>query len=98
MKDGAFGLRFAAAVTLLALAPTLAWSYIDPGNGAYMVQTLFTLIGAALFYVRHPVRSLRALWDWLSSGRQADQRPSDSVGPSGTQTARAADPRSPRAD
>jgi hypothetical protein len=65
MKDGFFGLRVAGAVAFLALAPSLAWSYIDPGNGAYMVQVLFTLIGAGLFYIRHPIRFFHALRNWV---------------------------------
>lgn len=53
------------------MAPTVALAYIDPGNGAYMVQALFALVGAALFYLRHPIRSLKELWQWFSSrGRQ----------------------------
>ena len=52
-------------MAFLALAPSLAWSYIDPGNGAYMVQVLFTLIGAGLFYIRHPIRFFQALRNWV---------------------------------
>jgi hypothetical protein len=63
-RDGGFGLRFAAVVAVLAMAPTLAFAYIDPGNGAYMVQALFALVGAAFFYLRHPIRSLKSLWQW----------------------------------
>jgi hypothetical protein len=63
-ENARFGLRFAAVVVVLATAPSLALAYIDPGNGAYMVQALFTLVGAAIFYLRHPVRSLKAAWHW----------------------------------
>jgi hypothetical protein len=69
VNKGSFGLRCAVVVALLSTAPTLAQAYIDPGNGAYMVQLLFTIAGAALFYVRRPIRSLKAVWSWLS-GRQ----------------------------
>lgn len=62
MKSGDFGLRFAAVVLILALAPAAAMAYIDPGNGAYMVQALFTVVGAALFYLRHPIRSIKIFW------------------------------------
>jgi hypothetical protein len=65
MTDSFFGLRVTGAVLLFALAPSLAWSYIDPGNGAYMAQLLFTLAGAALFYIRHPVRFFHALRNWV---------------------------------
>jgi len=72
MKEGSFGLRCALIVLVLGMAPTAAMAYIDPGNGAYMVQVLFTLAGAALFYVRHPIRSLKALWNSLARRRKND--------------------------
>jgi hypothetical protein len=77
MKDSFFGLRMTGAIVLFALAPSLAWSYIDPGNGAYMVQLLFTLAGAALFYIRHPVRFFHALRDWVFRRNSSE---SDSLG------------------
>ena len=64
MANGQVLGRCAAVVLILALAPAAAQAYIDPGNGAYMVQALFTLIGAAIFYLRHPVRTLKAAWHW----------------------------------
>ena len=66
MRAGSFGLRYATTVLALALAPAAAMAYIDPGNGAYMVQALFTLVGAAKFYLRHPIRSVRAAWNSVS--------------------------------
>ena len=43
--------RFVGVVVVLASAPGLAMAYIDPGNGAYMVQVIFTLVGAGAFYI-----------------------------------------------
>lgn len=57
--------RAGGLLVCLALAPSLAFAYIDPGNGAYMVQALFTLVGAALFYLRHPIRTLKETWHWF---------------------------------
>ena len=56
----------AALALSLGLAPAAAMAYIDPGNGAYMVQALFAFIGAAIFYLRHPVRALKSAWNWLA--------------------------------
>jgi len=81
LRNSEFGLRFAAVVVVLAMAPTVALAYIDPGNGAYMVQALFALVGAGLFYVRHPIRSAKALWRWVSHrGRHAsDAESADAI-------------------
>jgi hypothetical protein len=65
MKHG-IACRGVAAVFVLALAPTLALAYIDPGNGAYMVQALMTVVAAGIFYLRHPVRTLKAIGRRLS--------------------------------
>ena len=70
-------IRLACVTAILAMAPGLALAYIDPGSGAYMVQALFTLVGAALFYIRHPIRAFRAFADRLFAGRRA-KRSSDS--------------------
>jgi hypothetical protein len=67
MKEASWGLRAAVVVLILSTAPGAAMAYIDPGNGAYMVQALFTLVGAAIFYLRHPVRSLKVFWHAISS-------------------------------
>jgi hypothetical protein len=78
MQTSLLGLRFILIVLLLATAPKVASAYIDPGNGAYMVQALFAMIGAALFYLRHPGRTLKAIWGWvLRRGRPGSQ---DSLG------------------
>jgi drug/metabolite transporter (DMT)-like permease len=63
------GVRCVLVVLVLAMAPAAAMAYIDPGNGAYMVQALFALVGAALFYLRHPIQSLKTFWGWLASRR-----------------------------
>ncbi len=66
MQKGCFGWRFGFMGLTWIMAPAAAMAYIDPGNGAYMVQALFALIGAAFFYLRHPIRSLKALGQWLA--------------------------------
>jgi hypothetical protein len=69
------GMRDLVAVALyLALLPAAVNAYIDPGNGAYLVQALFTVLGAVVFYLRHPVRLFRALWDRLLPGRAQGSR------------------------
>lgn len=50
---------------LFCATPSMAFAYIDPGTGAYVVQALFALIVAGLAYVRHPIKALKALLDRL---------------------------------
>lgn len=52
-------------VVLFCATPSLAYAYIDPGTGAYVVQALFALIVAGLAFIRHPLKSLKALWERL---------------------------------
>jgi hypothetical protein len=67
MAGSRFGLRLAAVAVILSLSPALAMAYIDPGNGAYMVQALFTVVAAGIFYLRHPIQSLRAFGRWIAT-------------------------------
>jgi hypothetical protein len=82
MGEGSFGPRFAVVVLILATIPTAAMAYIDPGNGAYMVQTLLTVVAAGAFYLRHPIRSLKAIarWCWTRKSKVADAEDSNSLG------------------
>ena len=66
MTIRASGIRSGLILLFMASLPSMAMAYIDPGNGAYMVQVVFTLVGAALFYVRHPIRSLGILRRWIA--------------------------------
>jgi hypothetical protein len=50
------------------LHPSVAYAYVDPGTGAYLVQLLFTVAGAVVFYVTRPIRHLKALL-WRLLGR-----------------------------
>jgi len=86
MTNRFFGFRTALIVLFLASAPTLAMAYIDPGNGAYMVQALFTLVGAALFYIRHPIRTAKLVWNRLLRRESPQSEPhadSDGSDPTG---------------
>jgi hypothetical protein len=68
-QDGFFGTRCTLIALILVTAPGAAMAYIDPGSGAYMVQAMFALVAAGLFYLRHPVRSLKSFWRWISGHR-----------------------------
>jgi hypothetical protein len=42
--------------------PSLAFAYIDPGTGAYVVQSLIALFGAAVFYASHPKQLVKRVF------------------------------------
>jgi hypothetical protein len=61
-------------LSLLALCmPRTALAYIDPGTGAYLVQGLVALAGAAAFYVSHPAELLRKIREKLTRGRDRQE-------------------------
>ena len=41
--------------------PSVAFAYVDPGTGAYLLQLMIAIFGAAVFYVSRP----RLLWKML---------------------------------
>ncbi len=98
MSSAVSGPRVLLILLFFSVAPTAAMAYIDPGNGAYMVQALLTLIGAALFYLKHPVRTAKMLWARLVHGEKGDETdsthepPSEPSSPSGDRSPPAADP------
>ena len=54
-------LRWTVAVVALTI-PAISFAYVDPGTGAYLVQSFMDLIGAATFYAMRPIRFLRSLF------------------------------------
>lgn len=45
----------------MLILPSAAFAYIDSGTGAYVVQTLITMVGVAIFFVTHPRELARAV-------------------------------------
>lgn len=39
-----------------------AFAYIDPGTGAFIIQTLIAVMGAIVFYLGYPIRLLKRLF------------------------------------
>jgi hypothetical protein len=54
-------LRWTLALVALT-SPAIAFAYVDPGTGAYVVQSIMALIGIATFYTMRPIRYLRSLF------------------------------------
>jgi len=45
----------------LLLLPGAASAYVDPGSGMLLIQGLVAFVGALIVFVRHPVKSIKAL-------------------------------------
>jgi len=59
--------NLAALLALIVLVhPRPSFAYIDPGSGAYVLQSLIAVGGAVIFYVSHPAAMIRKLKEWLS--------------------------------
>lgn len=46
--------------------PGIAFAYIDPGTGAYLLQLLVAIFGAVVFYVSRPIQLLKLIRDFFS--------------------------------
>jgi hypothetical protein len=55
------GLRWRMAIAALVV-PGIAFAYVDPGTGAYLVQSIMALVGIVTFYATRPFRFLRNLF------------------------------------
>jgi hypothetical protein len=52
--------RWLATIVVLSI-PGVAFAYVDPGTGAYVVQSIMALVATATFYVARPIRYFRSL-------------------------------------
>jgi hypothetical protein len=64
-------LRWTVAVIALT-SPAIAFAYVDPGTGAYVVQSIMALIGVVTFYATRPIRFLRNLLAWRNKPESQD--------------------------
>jgi len=69
-------LRWTVAVVALT-SPAIAFAYVDPGTGAYIVQSIMALIGVATFYAARPIRFLRNLLTWRKQSAVAESESQD---------------------
>lgn len=54
---------------LVVATPAVAFAYVDPGTGAYVVQCVLALVGMVTFYATRPIRFLRILFARRSKSR-----------------------------
>lgn len=54
----------------LALLPSLALAYVDPGSGMLLIQSLVAIVGALIVFVRNPIKTIKALISrWRNRGK-----------------------------
>lgn len=52
---------FIRTVFLSLITTNIAYAYIDPGTGSYLIQTLMALGVTVFFYLRHPIEFFKQL-------------------------------------
>ncbi len=57
-------------VFLLGMVPAVAYAYVDPGTGAYIVQAIIAVIASGLFFLRNPIRALKNLWKRITRRKE----------------------------
>lgn len=53
--------KFNILLAAILLFPGVAYAYVDPGTGAYLLQLLIAIFGAAVFYISRPVQLFRLI-------------------------------------
>ncbi|MTW00515.1 hypothetical protein [Pseudoduganella ginsengisoli] len=56
---------------ILMLVQTSAYAYVDPGTGLLMLQSLFAVVGAVVFFLKNPIASISRL---IAKLRKRDER------------------------
>lgn len=59
-------LKFSAFSTFILFFPSVAYAYVDPGTGAYLLQLLIAVFGAVVFYASRPMQLLQLIRDFFS--------------------------------
>ena len=59
-------LKYIAVLISIAVYPSVAYAYVDPGTGAYLLQLLIALFGAVVFYASRPMQLFRLIRDFFS--------------------------------
>lgn len=57
--------KFIIPVAAILLFPGTAFAYVDPGTGAYFLQLLIAIFGAAIFYISRPVQLFKLIVDFF---------------------------------
>ena len=55
----------AAIAVFFLIFPSLAYAYVDPGTGAYVLQLIIALFGAVMFYATRPVQLFKLIRDFF---------------------------------
>jgi hypothetical protein len=63
------------AAAIVLMTPGIAFAYVDPGTGAYLVQSIMAVIGAATFYAARPIRYVRNLLAQRKSHNSQEEKP-----------------------
>lgn len=66
---------FLLSSVLLLLGPTLAWGYIDPGSGSYVIQLLLAFFFGSLFVMKNFWKRAVRKIDGLFRRHNSDENP-----------------------
>lgn len=58
--------RLVAFSTFILFYPSVAYAYVDPGTGAYLLQLLIAVFGAVVFYASRPMQLLHLIRNFFS--------------------------------
>jgi hypothetical protein len=59
-------LKFVVFPTFILFYPSVAYAYVDPGTGAYLLQLLIAVFGAVVFYASRPMQLFQLIRDFFS--------------------------------
>lgn len=60
-----FKLKSITIFSFLLTSPGVAYAYVDPGTGAYLLQLLIAVFGAVVFYASRPKQLWRLIRDYF---------------------------------
>ena len=49
-------------------------AYIDPGTGAFIIQSILAIIGSIVFYLGYPIRIIKNIYNKIFGRKKKDDK------------------------
>ena len=59
---------------LLLLMNSNSHAYIDPGTGAFIIQSILAIIGSIVFYLGYPIRIIKNIYNKIFGRKKKDDK------------------------
>tara|TARA_B110000438_G_scaffold254474_1_gene260729 strand:- start:47 stop:259 length:213 start_codon:yes stop_codon:yes gene_type:complete len=67
-------IKFLFIIIFYSFNSSIAFAYIDPGTGAFLIQTLVAIGATVIFYLGWPIRFIKSLFSKKKKVNKEDKK------------------------